>query len=221
MSKRFVTTKVEIEGREETKVVELPSRKPTPWGDDAELHVVGQRVPRMDAIEKVTGDARYTADIQLAGMLHVALLRAPVARGRVTALDISPALTLPGVRGGLTIDDVPDIKLDGVRLFDRAIHYANQPVAAICADTIEIAERALRAIVITIEADPHVITAEQALAPGAPRVKSSGNTPRTSPRVISRGNVEAGLRDADVTIAREYRTPVALHTALEPHGAVA
>ncbi|HMA22406.1 MAG TPA: xanthine dehydrogenase family protein molybdopterin-binding subunit, partial [Gemmatimonadaceae bacterium] len=221
MSKRFVTTKVEIEGREETKVVELPSRNPTPWGDDAELHVVGQRVPRMDAIEKVTGDARYTADIQLAGMLHVALLRAPVACGRVTTLDLSPALALPGVRGGLTIDDVPDIKLDGVRLFDRAIHYANQPVAAICADTIEIAERALRAIVITIEADPHVITAEQALAPGAPRVRSSGNTPRTSPRVISRGNVEAGLRDADVTIAREYRTPVVLHTALEPHGAVA
>src|ERR1051326_1725752 len=221
MAKRFVTTKVEIEGREETKVVELPSRNPTPWGDEADLHVVGQRVPRMDAIEKVTGDARYTADVQLAGMLHVAVKRAPIAHGRVTTLDLSRALSLPGVRGGLTIDDVPDIKLDGVRLFDRTIHYANQPVAAICADSVEIAERALDAIVMTVEAEAHVVTAERALAADAPRVKSSGNTHRTSPRIISRGDVDAGLRDADVTITREYRTPTALHTALEPHGAVA
>jgi xanthine dehydrogenase YagR molybdenum-binding subunit len=221
MAKRFVTTKVEIEGREETKVVELPSRNPSPWDDDAELHVVGQRVPRMDAIEKVTGDARYTADVQLAGMLHVALLRAPIARGRVMTLDLSAALALPGVRGGLTIDDVPDVKLDGVRLFDRTIYYANQPVAAICADSIEIAERALRAIVVTIDADPHVVTAERALAADAPRVRPSGNMPRTSPRIASRGDVDLGLREADVTITREYRTPVALHTALEPHGAVA
>jgi CO/xanthine dehydrogenase Mo-binding subunit len=221
MARRFVTTKVEIEGREETKVVELPSRNPTPWGDDAELSVVGRRVARMDALEKVTGDARYTADIKLAGMLHVALLRAPVARGRVTSLDASLALALPGVRGALTIDDVPDIKLDGVKLFDQSIHYVNQPLAAICADTIELAEQALDAIMMTVEVEPHVVTAEQALAVDAPRVKPSGNTPRSSPRIMSRGDVDAGLRDADVTITREYRTPTALHTALEPHGAVA
>src|SRR5512132_1150412 len=221
MAKRFVTTKVEIEGREEIKVVELPSRDPEPWGDDAELHVVGQRVRRMDAIEKVTGEARYTADVQLPGMLHVAFLRAPIPRGRVTRLDVSPALTLPGVRGALTIDDVPQIKLDGVRLFDRTVQYANQPLAAICADSIEIAERAVRTTVLEVEADEHVVTAARALAADAPRVRSSGNTPRTSPRVSSRGDVETGLREAEVTITREYRTPVALHTALEPHGAAA
>src|SRR5438045_6268433 len=110
MSRRFVTTKVEIEGREETKVVELPTRNPTPWGDDAELHIVGQRVPRMDALEKVTGSARYTADVHLPGMLHAAILRAPVARGRVTELDLSFARKLDGVRGGVTIEDVPDVK---------------------------------------------------------------------------------------------------------------
>src|SRR2546423_7287796 len=60
--KRFVATKVEIEGREETKIVELPSLEPEPWGEHDELHVVGQRVPRMDALEKVTGRARYSAD---------------------------------------------------------------------------------------------------------------------------------------------------------------
>src|SRR5690349_4359046 len=116
MARRFVTTKVEIEGREETKVVELPSREPEPWGDDAQLRVVGQRAIRMDAVEKVTGVARYTADIQLPGMLHAAILRAPVARGRVTRVDLSPALAIHGVRAGATIDDVPDVKIDGVRL---------------------------------------------------------------------------------------------------------
>ena len=220
MAKRFVTTKVEIEGREETKTVELPSRDPSPWQDDAELHVVGQRVQRMDALEKVTGAARYTADIQLAGMLHAALLRAPAARGKVTALDLSPALVIPGVRGAIAMDDVPNVKLDGVRLFDRTIHYANQPIAAVCADSLEIAERAVRAIVCTIESEPPVVSAEHALAPDAPRVRPHGNTHRSSPRVLSRGHVDEGFREADVTIEREYRTPVALHTALEPHGAV-
>ena len=65
MAKRFVTTKVEIEGREETKVVELPSREPAPWGEDAELHVVGQRVPRMDAVEKLTGTASPPSTLPL------------------------------------------------------------------------------------------------------------------------------------------------------------
>jgi len=85
MAKRFVTTKVEVEGREETKVVELPTRDPEPWGNDASLHVVGRREKRMDALEKVTGEAEYTADVQLPGMLYVALKRANVAAGRITS----------------------------------------------------------------------------------------------------------------------------------------
>jgi CO/xanthine dehydrogenase Mo-binding subunit len=221
MPNRFVTTKVEIEGREETKVVELPARNPDPWGEDAELHVVGQRVQRMDALEKVTGNARYTADVSLPGMLFAAILRAPIPRGRVTVLDLTPALALDGVRGGITIADVPDVKLDGVRLFDQTIHYANQPIAAICADSLETAERALEAITLDVEREPHAVTIEQALASDAPRVKPSGNTHKSSPRVSSRGDVDAGLRAADVVVTREYRTPTALHTALEPHGAVA
>src|SRR3569832_1648277 len=103
MARRIVTTKVEIEGREETKVVELPSREPEPWGDDARLHIVGQRATRMDAVEKVTGTARYTADVQLPGMLHAAILRAPIAKGRVTKLDLGPALAIAGVRGVLFV----------------------------------------------------------------------------------------------------------------------
>jgi CO/xanthine dehydrogenase Mo-binding subunit len=176
MAKRFVTTKVEVEGREETKVVELPTRDPEPWGNDASLHVVGRREKRMDALEKVTGEAEYTADVQLPGMLYVALKRANVAAGRITTLDLAPALAQPGVRGGLATGDLQGIKLDGIQLFDGTIHYANQPIAAICADTLEIAERALREIRVEVEPMPHAIDAASALADDAPRVKPHGNT---------------------------------------------
>jgi CO/xanthine dehydrogenase Mo-binding subunit len=219
--KRFVATKVEIEGREETKIVELPSLEPEPWGEDEELHVVGQRITRMDALEKVTGRARYTADVVRQGMLFAVILRAPVARGRVTRLDLSPALARRGVRGAVVREDVEGIKVDGVQLFDPEIHYAGQPLAALCADSLEIAERALADVILDVEATPHAVTPEQALAPNAPRVRASGNTSRNSPRITKRGDADAALRSADVVIEREYRTPVALHTALEPHGAVA
>src|SRR5439155_3332750 len=219
--KRFVTTKVDVEGREETKIVELPSRNPKVWDEDTRLTIVGQRVPRIDALEKVTGGARYTADVQRPGMLYAALLRSRVASGRVTRLDLASGLALPGVRGALTANDVPDIVVDGVQLFDQTIHYAGQPLVGVCADTEELAYRALAAIVCDVEETPHAVTAEQALAANAPRIRASGNRSRNSPRISSRGDVDAARRNADVILEREYRTPVALHTALEPHGAVA
>jgi len=219
--KRFVTTRVEVEGREDIKVVELPTREPDPWGDDAKLTVVGTSVTRMDALEKVTGQAKFTADLQRAGMLHAAIVRSPIARGRVTRLDFEAALRVPGVRGAFTADDVPEIEIDGVRLLDSTVHYASQPVAVICADSHAAAERARRAVVCEVDPAQHAVTAEQALAANAPAVHSAGNRSRNSPRRYVRGDVDAGLAKADVVIRREYRTPVALHTALEPHGAVA
>ncbi|MDB4906745.1 MAG: xanthine dehydrogenase family protein molybdopterin-binding subunit [Gemmatimonadetes bacterium] len=220
-AKRFVTTQVEVEGRVETKIVEMPSRSPEPWGDDADLHVVGLRAQRMDALEKVTGQARYTADVQLAGMLHAVVLRSPIARGQVTEIDFTAALALAGVSDVLTLGDVPGIRRDGVQLFDQRIHYAGQPLAAICAESADVAHRALGLVRMTYESEAPVSTPAQALATDAPKVKPNGNTPRNMPKVSKRGDVHAGLAAADVTITREYRTPVALHTAMEPHGAVA
>src|SRR5258708_25020747 len=220
-SSRFATTKVEVEGREETKIVELPSLEPEPWTETTPLSVVGTRVPRRDGLEKVTGHARYTADERPPGMLHAAIVRAPIARGRVIRLDLTRALASPGVRGVLTRDEVPDVKFDGVQLFDRAIGYMNQPLAAICAVSVEAASRALASVELETEETSPPVTAQEALAPNAPAVRPKGNAPRDMPRVAFRGDVKAGLREADVTVSREYRTPTALHTALEPHGAVA
>ncbi|HEU4990278.1 MAG TPA: xanthine dehydrogenase family protein molybdopterin-binding subunit [Gemmatimonadaceae bacterium] len=220
-ARRFVATKVEVEGREEAKIVELPDREPTPWGSDADLHVVGRRVPRMDALEKVTGAAHYTADLSRPGMLFAEVVRSPVAAGRFTGFDVDAVLAMPHVRGVLTLDDVRGIRGDAGQLLDDTIRYAGQPLFVVIADQYGRAKGAARAARPIIEPAPHAVTAEQALAEGAPKLRSRGNVSPRSPRVLQRGDVDAGLREADVTITREYRTPVALHSALEPHGAVA
>ena len=219
--KRFVVTKVEVEGREETKVVEVPPFEPQPWDTNAQLDVVGQCVPRMDALEKVTGRAVYTVDIHRGRALHTAVVRSPVARGKVISIDFGPALEMPGVRDVLRREDVDGIRYDSGQLFDASIRFAGQPLGAVCADSAHAAERAAKAVIVRIDTEPHAVTIGAALAPGAPLVRPKGNTAKGSPFIRERGDVENGFAAADVIIEREYRTPTALHTALEPHGAVA
>jgi len=226
-----VTTTVEVEGREETKVVELPEHEPVPWGEDAELAIVGQRATRVDAPEKVRGRARYTADLTRPGLLHAAILRSTIARGKVT-LDLAPARAVDGVVDVIGAAELERrIRLAGGALFDTTIAYAGQPLAAVCAETANAAWRGIHAIVARYEAEPHVGTFDAAVAEGAPTVKRSSKKPASgnaapnlvpgSPDVIERGNVTRGLAEAEVIVRREYRTPVQIHTALEPHGAVA
>ena len=217
---RFITTKVEVEGRIETKIVERPAFEPAPWTARAELDVVGRRVPRADAEEKVTGRARYTADLQRPGMLHAAILRAPVAHGRLVQIDLAPALAIPGVHAAIARADIPAIPLDAGELFETEIRYAGQPVAALCADSPGLAAIAVRRIVARYESAPHAVTLEDALAPGAPKVRAAGNL-HGPPHVHSRGDAPHAITTAAVVVQREFRTPTQLHSALEPHAAVA
>lgn len=213
---RFVQTVVEVEGRTETRVVEVPAFEPAPWTADAALTIVGTSPPRVDAHEKVTGRARYTADLVRPGMLHAVLVRAPVAKATLIGITLDAARTLPGVRGVMGPGDAPT----GTRLFRPEVSYAGQPLAAVCAETLDQAERAARVLAasMTFARGPHAVTVDDALAPDAPSVRSSGNA--TAPDVVERGDVSRGLEQADVTLSMEFRTPVALHSALEPHGAL-
>jgi xanthine dehydrogenase YagR molybdenum-binding subunit len=213
----FVSTTVEIEGRTETRIVEIPAFEPAPWGNDAELGIVGARVPRMDAPERVTGRARYTADIARPGMLHAVILRSSIPRGTIRSIDLAPARAMPGVFDVLGPGDAPA----GTKLFGREIFYAGQPVAAVCAETERAARNAALAITVKYDAMPFAVTFHDAAAKGAPKVRAKGNIMESAPLVMSRGDTDAGLKAADVVIRREYRTPVQLHTALEPHGAAA
>ena len=213
----FVSTTVEIEGRTETRIVEMPAFEPAAWGDDAELGIVGARVPRMDAPERVTGRARYTADITRPGMLHAVILRSTIPRGMIRSIDLAPARAMPGVFDVLGPGDAPA----GTRLFGKEIFYAGQPIAAVCAETERAARVATLAITVEYDPLPFAVTFDAATAKGAPNVSAKGNVTEHAPLVMSRGDIAAGLKAADVVLERVYRTPVQLHTALEPHGAAA
>lgn len=222
MKKRFVATKVEIEGRQETKLVELPHFDVEPWAADHPLQLVGSRLERVDAVEKVSGTARYTTDIQLPGMLHAVIVRAPIPAGTAVSIDLSRALAVPGVRDAIAAPETAGaINLRGAGLFNPRVRYAGQPVAAVCAESEAIARHAARAVRVEYAVAPFAASVAQALAPDAPLVRTQGNIAEGEPDVTERGDAERGLADAELIAGITLRTPVALHTALEPHGAVA
>ncbi len=224
-SRRFITTTIEVEGREETKVVELPGRALAPWEADAALAIVGHPVARVDALEKVTGAAVYTADRVAPGMLHAVLVRSTIPRGRAT-VDLEPARGVPGFIDAITFNDLPSgskpVRAGGVRFLDPDVTYAGQPVACVCAETSGQARAAARAVRLSYAPLPGAVTAAQAIAGGAPPVRArGGNVSRSSPVEASRGDVERGLAEAEVVVRGRYTTSSALHTAMEPHGALA
>lgn len=213
----FVKTVVVVEGREETRIVEIPAFEPDPWLGNSQNGIVGARALRVDAAEKVTGRARYTADIARPGMLHALILRSWIAKGTVKSFDAAAARAVPGVLDVLVPGDAP-LK---TRLFLKKISCAGQPMAAVCAESLEAAAAGVRALKMQFDSAPFAATFEAASAPGAPLVRSAGNIVEGSPMVVERGDAKAGLKAAAVTVTREYRTPVQLHSAIEPHGAVA
>ena len=225
-SRRFITTTIEVEGREETKVVEMPDRELRPWDAGERLDVVGKPVTRVDAPEKVSGAAVYTADRAAAGQLHAVLVRSKIPRGRATRIDLEAARQVPGFVDAIVLDDLPEggkpIRAGGVRFLDPSISYAGQPLACVCAETMRQARAAARAVRIAYDAAPFAATAQRAIEPDAPPVRpKGGNVSRSSPDVCARGDIERGLAEADVIVRGRYTTASALHSAMEPHGALA
>ncbi len=114
---RLIRTEKEVEGRFEEVwlVVEEDPLEQWPAGP---LTVVGRGAVRQDALERVRGEARYTADIQLPGMLHTAVLRSPYAHARVKTIDLAPALALPGVHAAIGPDEAKGLE-ERARLLRR------------------------------------------------------------------------------------------------------
>jgi CO/xanthine dehydrogenase Mo-binding subunit len=219
--RRYVSTVVEVEGREERKIVETPDFDVAPWPADEALAIVGARVPRIDGRAKVTGRAVYTSDITLPGMLHAVLVRATSAPGRLADLDVAAARRIDGVVDVITAADLPrKVRVNALPLFGSDIVYVGQPVAAVCAASAA-AARAAAAVMLREESkgDP-VVDPMLAAASPEPRVLET-QLLGGEPEVMQRGDVERGLAEADVVVRREYRTPSALHTAIETHAAVA
>jgi xanthine dehydrogenase YagR molybdenum-binding subunit len=192
-----------------------------PWGQDADLLVVGQAHPRLEGREKVTGRARYASDVRLPGLLYGRVLRSPYPHALVRSIDISRAEQAPGVHAVICSENVPHIPWyeEGV-LFETTARLVGDEVAAVAAESEELAEDALRLIEVDYEPLSFVTSIEEALRPGAPKVHDAGNI-AGEPQIYERGDPEAGLREADVVIDATYETASALHNALEAHGCTA
>ncbi|MCZ7589079.1 MAG: molybdopterin-dependent oxidoreductase [Gaiella sp.] len=130
---------------------------------------IGERLPREDAVPKVTGEFSYASDLSTPGMLWGDTLRSPHAHARVVSIDVTAALGLPGIHGALTHEDVPGKKLYGLEFADQPVlaidrvRYVGEPVALVVAEHPEQARRALEAIVVEYEPLEPVVDMERAL----------------------------------------------------------
>ena len=198
------------------------------------LRVVGTDVPRIEGRDKVTGATRYAVDAQLPGMLWARVLRSQVPHAALARVDASAARVLPGVHAVLTGADIGDRRL-GVAIRDMPILardrvcYAGEPVAAVAAETPELAEQALSLISVEYSELPAVFDAEQAMSSDAPIVhpgRASYTGAPELPRIpnlqgfnlIARGDVDSGFAEADRVFEHTFRTPSCHQGYIEPRG---
>jgi xanthine dehydrogenase YagR molybdenum-binding subunit len=218
----------------------LPEGEPPPWPPNADLAVVGKPALRPDARQKVTGAARFTADVQLRGMLHARRIVSSIPHGRVVSIDTSKAERVAGVKAIHLLDRT----YDGPRQRDPAadprsrfptVRYVGQPLGAVAATTQAAADEAVRRVEITYEPLPFVIDPEAARRQDAPlvyppavdgedgeaqgEVRTRGNV--RGPEREARGDVERGFAEAEVIVEGSYTTQVQTHCCLETHGVVA
>ena len=183
---------------------------------------IGVSLPRRDLPEKLTGEAIYTADVRLPGMLHGAILRSPYAHARILAVDASQAAGLPGVYAVLTPFDAPSGRVaPDMPILDTKARFVGDEVAAVAAEDEDTARQALRLIEVTYEPLPFVTDPVEAMNPGAPRVHDGSNLVGGKPIALERGNVEEGFAQADRIFEDEFATRSHSGAALEPRAAVA
>jgi xanthine dehydrogenase molybdenum-binding subunit len=188
----------------------------------AAFAVVGRRGPNIDAVDRVTGRAKYTGDIEVPGMLHARVLRSPHPHARIAAIDVSKAEALIGVRAVVTHRDAPKMMNWGHRnrvLNDR-VRFHGEAVAAVAAVDEATARAALKLIAVRYEVLPFVLDPEEALKPGAPQLFEDGNL-EGEPRILTRGDVARGFAASDRVIERAYHCPTMWSGSLEPRAVVA
>lgn len=200
---------------------QAPAQTPAPLPPWTETRIVGKPVQRIDAYERVSGAATFSADIILPDMLHGATLRCPHARAWVKKVDTSAAEKMPGVHAIITDRSAgAQVPWYGAsRLFDPECRFEGEEVAAVAADTPYQAWDAVRAIKVEYEILPCVSSEEEASKPTAPVIAQGGN--RAPGKPYERGNLQAGFAAADVVRERTYSTACEIHNPMESFGCVA
>jgi xanthine dehydrogenase YagR molybdenum-binding subunit len=229
-----IKAKVGLAEKPQVVEIEVPDQELPVWDLDAKLKVVGKRVPRLEGAEKVTGAAKYTLDytaIDMPGLLHGKILRSPFARARLESIDATKARALPGVKAVILFDkgegfdpgNILNAMSEGLVSSpeDRVVIFEGEEVAAVAAESEQIAEDALHLIEVKYRRLPHVVDYEEARRSGSPRVHrgTKSNVVAGEPQV--RGDIEQGFKEAEAIVERTFRLPVALHNSPECHVALA
>ena len=198
-----------VNGVEQMVEIEVDEDAGPGWGPNDKHTLLNKRTTRVDGPLKVTGAARYTYDQRLPGMLYGRILRCPHGHARVTKLDTDAASKIAGVKA------IVPAPLTEIR-------FAGGPVAAVAATTPEIAGDALRAIKVTYEVLPHVVHADAAIRPNAPKVVEDEKESNLQEKAKNGDpqKAEAAFATADAIIEAEYISPRIHHACLETHGMV-
>src|SRR5918911_3847210 len=211
-----------VNGVETMVEIEVEDEGGPEWGPNDKHTLINHRLTRVDGPVKVSGAAKYTHDRRLPGMLYGRVVRSPHAHARVLRVDASAARRMPGVRAivGATDEEVVEgsnkaageaarknrTEAGGAEAAPgKVVLFAGQPVAAVAADTPEIAEDAVRAIRVEYEVLPHVVRAEDAMKEGAPKVLPDEGNLKERDKRGDPAKVAAAFEKCDVVIEAEYR----------------
>ena len=189
--------------------------------------IVGHTQIRPDAIEKVTGDAIYTDDLEFEGMLYARVRRALVPHAFLKKLDISKAKALGGVLAVLTANDIPGEHNHGLVIFDwpvmvgvgERVRYVGDAIAIVAAETQEIADQAVGLIeaefdLLSVISDPVLARRED-----VPQIHANGNLLKHIK--VRKGDIEKGFTESDVVLEHTFHTPITEHAFLEPECSIA
>jgi xanthine dehydrogenase YagR molybdenum-binding subunit len=222
---------------------EVPQDEPPPLPANAELTYIGKPTERYDGPAKVMGKGKYTADVNLPGMLYARLVDATIPHGRIVSIDTSAAENVPGVRAVHVIEHVygvaqlRDPKLETPSRYPM-VRYAGQPVAGVAAISQQIANDAAALVKVQYDTMPFVVDRSDARNDDAPMVfpgpadaagsAGGGGGPKGvpqkgnvhGPQQKKIGDTDKGFSEADVIVEGEYFTQVQTHSALETHGFV-
>lgn len=173
-------------------------------------------------LERLTGAARYTDDIQFEGMLYGRAFRSPLPHAKVIYVDVSEAEQMPGVVRVLTAKDVPGVNRYGLLISDQPIfcdqivRYVGDCLALVIAETPEAAEEALGKIKVELEPLPVIASPHEAMADGAPVLHDREVGPNILKHItIRKGDIEAGFSQADVVVEGNYHVGFIDHAFLE------
>ena len=196
-----------------------------------EYSIVGKRITRIDAYERVTGQAQYTGDIQLPGMLYARVLRSPHPHARILSIDTSKAEKLPGVKAIVHHENAKVPWSSGGHthqrfIFNNPVRFVGDAVAAVAATDRHIAEDALKLIEVKYEKLPHVLDPNEALKPDAPKIAPQGNLSVgkgsfSAPIEETWGDVEQGFKEADRVFEDTYITKHVNNAQMERRVSVA